>query len=130
MVDAVVKVLAAWDWPARPTAVVTIGSRSRPRLVTTFGRRIAQIGRLTYLGELTPVGDPVPRRHNSAQRLRSVWHALAVPGDLAAALPTNPGPILLVDDRVETGWTMTVATRLLKEAGAETVLPLTLAIPN
>ena len=130
MVDAVVKVLAAWDWPARPTAVVTIGSRSRPRLVTTFGRRIAQIGRLTYLGELTPVGDPVPRRHNSAQRLRSVWHALAVPGDLAASLPTNPGPILLVDDRVETGWTMTVATRLLTEAGAETVLPLTLAIPN
>jgi ATP-dependent DNA helicase RecQ len=35
-----------------------------------------------------------------------------------------------VDDRTETGWTMTVATHLLKEAGANTILPLTLATPN
>ncbi|MGP4023686.1 RecQ family ATP-dependent DNA helicase [Actinomadura sp. 3N407] len=130
LVDAVVKVLAAWTWPARPTGVVTIGSRSRPRLVGTFGHRIAEIGRLPYLGELTPIGEPVPRRHNSAQRLRSVWHTLTVSADLAAALPENPGPLLLVDDRVETGWTMTVATRLLKQSGAGQVLPLTLATPN
>ncbi|MES9540875.1 RecQ family ATP-dependent DNA helicase [Actinomadura sp. NPDC000600] len=130
LVDAVVKVLAAWDWTARPTGVVTIGSRSRPRLVTTFGRRIAQIGRLPYLGELTPIGDPAPRRHNSAQRLRSVWNALAVPQDLAEALADNPGHILLVDDRIETGWTMTVATRLLKESGAQSTLPLALATPT
>ncbi|MGH3244273.1 MAG: DEAD/DEAH box helicase, partial [Spirillospora sp.] len=130
LIDAVVKVLAAWDWPARPTGVVTIGSRSRPRLVSTFGHRIAEIGRLPYLGELTPTGDPVPRRHNSAQRLRSVWQTLSVPTDLAATLPNAPGPVLLVDDRIETGWTMTVATRLLREQGAQTILPLTLATPN
>ena len=34
------------------------------------------------------------------------------------------GPVLLVDDRLETGWTMTVAARLLREAGAARVLPL------
>ncbi|TDD75101.1 RecQ family ATP-dependent DNA helicase [Actinomadura rubrisoli] len=130
MVGAVVKVLAAWDWTARPTGVVTIGSHSRPRLVASFGRRIAEIGRLPYLGELAPAAEPVPRRHNSAQRLRSVWNALTVPADLAAALPDAPGPVLLVDDRVETGWTMTVATRLLREAGAPAVLPLVLATPN
>ncbi|RFS81645.1 ATP-dependent DNA helicase RecQ [Actinomadura spongiicola] len=130
MLDAVVKVLAAWDWSARPTGVVTIGSRSRPRLVTTFGRRIADIGRLRYLGELTPLGDPAPRRHNSAQRLRSVWNTLTVPDPLASALPATPGPLLLVDDRVETGWTMTVATRLLKQSGAQTILPLTLSTPT
>ncbi|TDE18757.1 RecQ family ATP-dependent DNA helicase [Actinomadura sp. 6K520] len=130
LVNAVVKVLSAWDWPARPTGVVTIGSRSRPRLVGTFGHRIAEIGRLPHLGELTPLGDPVPRRHNSAQRLRSVWHSLAVPADLAGALAETPGPVLLVDDRIETGWTMTVATRLLRESGAGPILPLVLATPN
>ncbi|HEY8479793.1 MAG TPA: ATP-dependent DNA helicase RecQ [Spirillospora sp.] len=129
LVDAVVRVLAAWDWEARPAGVVTVGSRSRPRLVSSFGRRIAEIGRLPYLGELTPVGDPVPRRHNSAQRLRSVWRALAVSPELEAAVAGLPGPVLLVDDRVETGWTMTVATRLLKGAGAGQVLPLALATP-
>ncbi|MFV2176850.1 RecQ family ATP-dependent DNA helicase [Actinomadura sp. LOL_016] len=130
MLDAVVTVLAAWDWSARPTGVVTIGSRSRPRLVTGLGHRIAEIGRLPYLGELAPVGEPVPRRHNSAQRLRSVWNGLALPAPLGDALAAAPGPVLLVDDRVETGWTMTVAARLLRHAGAPAVLPLTLATPN
>lgn len=130
MVDAVVKVLAAWDWAARPAGVVTIGSRSRPRLVGTFGRRIAEIGRLPYLGELVPVGEPVPRRHNSAQRLRSVWNSLALPEPVAVATKEAAGPLLLIDDRIETGWTMTVATRLLREAGAQAILPLTLATPN
>ena len=37
------------------------------------------------------------------------------------------GPVLLVDDQVETGWTMTVAAKLLREAGAPAVLPLALA---
>jgi ATP-dependent DNA helicase RecQ len=36
--------------------------------------------------------------------------------------------VLLVDDRIETGWTMTVAARLLREAGAPAVLPLALAV--
>ncbi|HEU5160721.1 MAG TPA: RecQ family ATP-dependent DNA helicase [Streptosporangiaceae bacterium] len=127
IVDAVVKVLAAWDWAARPTGVVTIGSRTRPQLVGDLGRRIAQLGRLPYLGEIVPVGPPLPRQHNSAQRLRSLWTALAVPDDLRAEVPRSPGPILLIDDRVETGWTMTVAAKLLREAGAPAVLPLTLA---
>jgi ATP-dependent DNA helicase RecQ len=38
------------------------------------------------------------------------------------------GPVLLIDDRIETGWTMTVAARLLREAGAPAVLPLVLAV--
>jgi ATP-dependent DNA helicase RecQ len=38
------------------------------------------------------------------------------------------GPVLLVDDRVESGWTMTVAAMLIRQAGAPAVLPFTLAI--
>ncbi|MCP2335702.1 RecQ family ATP-dependent DNA helicase [Actinomadura rupiterrae] len=130
MVDAVVKVLAAWNWSTRPAAVVSIGSRSRPRLVRSFAARVSEIGRLPYLGELVPIGEPTPRRHNSAQRLRSVWHDLTVPDDLAAAVAQTPGPILLIDDRIDTGWTMTVATRLLRQSGAPAVLPLALAVPS
>jgi ATP-dependent DNA helicase RecQ len=36
--------------------------------------------------------------------------------------------VLLVDDRIETGWTMTIAAKLLREAGAPAVLPLVLAV--
>ncbi|MCW2940875.1 MAG: ATP-dependent helicase, RecQ family, partial [Actinomycetia bacterium] len=124
---AMVKVLAAWDWAERPAGVVTIGSRSRPRLVGGLGRRIAEIGRLTYLGEIEAQGPPVPRRHNSAQRLISVSGSLALPDEVRAAVQEVGGPVLLVDDRIDSGWTMTVAARLLRGAGAQAVLPLVLA---
>ena len=130
LTDAVVKVLAAWDWSQRPAGVVTVPSRTRPVLITSLGQRIAQVGRLPYLGSLgyaSPDG-PGPRRHNSAQRLRSLWHALTVPDDLRGALSQLTGPLLLIDDRIETGWTMTIAAKQLREAGAPAVLPLALAV--
>ena len=129
LVDAVVKVLAAWDWAQRPAAVVTMPSRTRPTLLGSLGERLAAIGRLNYLGALeyaTPEG-PGPRRHNSAQRLASLWRALVVPDELRAALALANGPVLLVDDQIDTGWTMTVAAALLRDAGAPDVLPLALA---
>jgi ATP-dependent DNA helicase RecQ len=129
LTDAVVKVLAAWDWAQRPVSVVTMPSRSRPVLIGSLGQRIAAIGRLTYLGGLgyATADGPGPRRHNSAQRLASLWHAIVVPEDLRAALKASDGPVLLVDDQIDTGWTMTVAAALLRDADAPAVLPLALA---
>jgi ATP-dependent DNA helicase RecQ len=131
LTDAMVRVLTAWDWAARPSSVVTMPSRTRPVLIESLGRRIAAIGRLSYLGSLgyaTPDG-PGPRRHNSAQRLASLWRALAVPEALRESLSpaAGGGPVLLVDDQIDTGWTMTVAAALLRDAGAPAVLPLALA---
>ena len=51
-----------------------------------------------------------------------------VDGTLAAALAALPGPVLLVDDHVSARWTLTVAARALRLAGAEAVLPLALAV--
>jgi ATP-dependent DNA helicase RecQ len=122
VLDAVVRVLAGWDWVERPAAVVGIGSRTRPHQLEHLARRIAEIGRLPLLGMLEPVG-PRPEAHaNSAQRLAAVWGAFAEP---AFAVPA--GPVLLVDDVIDTGWTATVAARTLRLAGATAVLPLALA---
>jgi len=131
LTDAVVKVLAAWDWRQRPASVVTMPSRSRPLLIGSLGQRISAIGRLTYLGAIgyaTPDG-PGPRRHNSAQRLASLWRALTISDELREALSgaALDAPVLLVDDQIDTGWTMTVAAALLRDAGAPAVLPLALA---
>ncbi len=126
---AVVQVLAAWDWPRRPAGVVTLPSHSRPELITGLGERIARTGRLPYLGGLGYASDtPVGRQHNSAQRLRALWQAITVPGPLRASVAEVNGPLLAVDDRIETGWTMTVAAKLLREAGAPAVLPFALAV--
>jgi ATP-dependent DNA helicase RecQ len=125
--EAVVEVLSAWDWTRRPAGVVAMPSATRPTLIADLARRVAMTGRLPYLGELAYTGSgPGPRRHNSAQRVRTLWNALAVPqsvSDLA-------GPVLLVDDRTDTGWTVTIAAKLLREAGAPAVLPLVLAVTS
>jgi ATP-dependent DNA helicase RecQ len=130
VIDAVIKVLAAWDWATRPAGVVTLPSRTRPRLIASLGQQIASVGRLPYLGALAYAGatGPGQRRHNSAQRLSSLWDAFEVPGEVRDALSGLGGPVLVIDDRIETGWTMTVAARLLREAGADAALPLALAV--
>jgi ATP-dependent DNA helicase RecQ len=118
---ACVKVLGAWGWSERPVGVVTVGSRRHPALVGSFGRRIAEIGRLPLLGEVW-VGEAT-HRANSAQRLAGLWHGVQAPD-----LSTVDGPVLLVDDQIDTGWTMTVAARALRKAGARAVLPFALAV--
>jgi ATP-dependent DNA helicase RecQ len=121
VLDGVIKVLTAWNWAERPTGVVTVPSLTRPALITSLGTGIARVGRLPYLGSLSYRDDgPGPRRHNSAQRLVSLWDAFEVPFDVA-------GPVLLVDDQIDSGWTMTVVAKLLRDAGATAVLPLALA---
>ena len=125
---AVVRVLAAWDWAERPAAVVTMPSRTRPAMIGTLGQRIAAAGRLGSLGGLGYAGEGPGRQQNSTQRLAALWRELTVPDELRTALAGVSGPVLLVDDRVDTGWTMTVAAKLLREAGAPAVLPFTLAV--
>jgi ATP-dependent DNA helicase RecQ len=126
--DAVVQVLSGWDWARRPAAVVTMPSRARPALIGDLGQRIAATGRLAYLGRLGYAGEgPLGRQHNSAQRLAALWPAFTVPDPVRAALAAPDGPVLLVDDRIDTGWTMTVAAKLLRECGAPAVLPFALA---
>ena len=57
LAQAVVQVLASWDWAERPTAVVSLGSLSRPRLVDGLAERIAKLGRMGYLGSLGRTTD-------------------------------------------------------------------------
>lgn len=132
---AVVEVLKAWahgddPWPRRPVGVVAVGSRRRPALVGSLAERIAAVGRLPLLGQVVPAGSAGPDgpRGNSAQRVRVLHDAFAVPDELAGVLAGLDGPVLLVDDLVDTGWTLTMVTRLLRRAGAPDVLPLALAV--
>jgi ATP-dependent DNA helicase RecQ len=128
---AVVQVLKAWDWAQRPSAVVAVGSRTRPRLIGSLARRLAEVGRLAALGELTRVGGGPPGAaavSNSVQRLAAVYGGFAVPAAMQRQLADLHAPVLLVDDVVNSGWTITVAARELRQAGAPQVLPLALAL--
>ncbi|HEV7979485.1 RecQ family ATP-dependent DNA helicase [Amycolatopsis sp.] len=123
---ACIAVLASWKWAERPVAVVGVPSATRPELTHDLARRLAEIGRLDFLGMVDSAGSP-PRRANSAQRLADLTNRLSVSAELADAVSSVSGPILLVDDVIDTGWTATVAVRLLRRAGAPAVLPFALA---
>jgi len=125
--DAVVKVLAAWKWKARPVGVVSMPSERWPHLIESLAKRLSQVGRLAYLGQLRYQSGSPGRQFNSAKRVEAVSRALVLPDELAASVAEAAGPLLLVDDRVDSGWTMTIAASLLRQAGAQAVLPLALA---
>ena len=121
----VVQVLAGWGWAQRPAGIVALPSASRPRLVASLAQRLAEVGRLPLLGTLESARDPAGGHgSNSAQRLRAVAGSFVLPPSLAL----DGSAVLLVDDRTDTGWTLTEAARLLRDAGSGPVLPLVLAV--
>ncbi|MQA06476.1 MAG: RecQ family ATP-dependent DNA helicase [Streptosporangiales bacterium] len=133
MLDALLEVLRgsgfqqAWGGStgARPDAVVAMPSLGRPHLVESVASGVASGLGLPLLGALHRTHQRPLGGFNSARRVRAVHDAFAVPESLAGVLADRP--VLLVDDRVGTGWTLTVAAALLRAAGAAGVYPVTLA---
>jgi len=102
-------------------AVVPMPSRHHPRMVSDLAERIAVVGKLPLVDALTVQGPLPPDDVPSGPRVAALVDSLALRSD--AEVPTD-GPLLLVDDTYRTGWTMTVAAALLRDAGASAVLPL------
>jgi ATP-dependent DNA helicase RecQ len=123
VVQGVVAVLTRWrqSWNERPVAVVPMPSRRHPVLIRDLAERIAAIGKLELVDALTVNGPRPPDDAPSGPRVEALFASLSV----NPAMPSLPdGPVLLVDDTYRTGWTMTIAAALLRDAGARDVMPL------
>lgn len=129
LAHACLRVLKEWGWTTRPVAVVWIPSQDRPRLVESLATGVAQAGRLRLLGplEVSPGAPPPAQQTNSVYRVRDLWQRFRVPDAMAAEIRALAGPVLLIDDLIDSRWTLTIAGRLLRRAGAGEVLPLALA---
>jgi ATP-dependent DNA helicase RecQ len=132
LLNAVVEVLRTWGWERRPVAIVAVPSTRRPTLVRTLGERLARIGRLDWLGELERIpSESTTSRTNSAQRVRALHGAFGATAEQREMLARLDDPvILLVDDLIGSGWTMALAGRELRLAGAAEVLPFALALDS
>ena len=120
---AVVEVMA--DWRPEPAAIVHVESARRPTLVHDLADGLSRYLGVPVVGRFAitdPGVDPERGASNSAQRVAAVTRRFSLQADVPA------GPVLLVDDLVVTGWTMTLAAQALREAGATEVLPLALAV--
>ena len=124
LVDACAKLVREWDPKPPPAWVTAIPSRRRPNLVPDFAERLARALGLPFHIVLERTKDHQEQKEmeNSAYQARNVWESLVVNGALPA------GPVLLVDDVVDSRWTMTVATYKLRSHGSGEVLPLALGL--
>lgn len=123
LVRAVVEVLG--DWRPAVDGIVHVESASRPTLTSDLAAGLSRYLSVPVLGTFAiadPDVEPGRGQANSAQRVAAVGRRF----DLHADVPEG-ARVLLVDDLVTTGWTLTVAARALRRAGAAEVLPLALA---
>ena len=122
-VAGLVDVLARWPWQQRPVWVCPMPSRRHAAVIGAVAQRLAALGRLDLQQAL--VRDDVGQGFQS-DMANSTYQARAALAGLRVTGPVPQGPVLLVDDVTRSGWTVTVAAALLREAGAGPVLPLTL----
>jgi ATP-dependent DNA helicase RecQ len=112
-----------WSPNPAPQWVTSIPSLRHPTLVPDFARRLAAALNLPFqvVLEKTDLRPPQKEMANSAQQARNVDGSLRIQGTVPA------GPALLVDDMVDSKWTLTVAAFLLTSNGSGPVFPLALA---
>ena len=124
LVDAVVDMVKnRWDLEAPAQWVTCVPSENHPTLVPDFAQQVAERLGLPFQPVVTKVkiNQPQKTQQNKFYQCQNLDGAFKV-GEL-----THKGPVLLIDDVVDSGWTLTVIAALLRQAGSGPVLPLALA---
>jgi ATP-dependent DNA helicase RecQ len=110
-------------WKPDVAWVTCVPSHRHVDLVPSFAGRLAAALELPFVEAVRKVRENEPQKasFNSAQQLRNVWGAFEIQGEVP------DGPVLLVDDTVDSRWTLTVIGAALREAGSGPVVPFALA---
>lgn len=122
LVDAALSTLRRKLGGVTFTAVCAIPTQRANNLVPDIARRIGTKLGVPYRSCVGRKRDAEPQK---AQR-NSAHQAANLDGVFVISEPVQ-GTILLVDDMVDSGWTLTIVGALLRQAGADAVVPFTLA---
>lgn len=112
-----------WQPNPAPQWVCCVPSLNHTELVPSFARRLAARLGLPFVDAVTKVKDNQPQKgqQNRFHQCRNLDGVFAIEDDIPR------GPVLLVDDIVDSGWTLTVIAALLQQAGSGVVYPAALA---
>jgi ATP-dependent DNA helicase RecQ len=124
LLGATVEMMRKWNPQPHATWVTCVPSLRHPNLVPEFARRLAATLGLPFRAALRKTDERPEQKTmaNSHQQARNIDGSLAVVDPEILA-----GPVLLVDDMIDSGWTLTVAAYLLATRGCGPVFPLALA---
>ena len=124
LVGACKDLVREWNPTPMPEWLTCIPSWRHCDLVPDFARRLAAALNLPFHVALEKIAD----RPEQKTMVNSIQQARNVDGSLAVRRGTLPqGPVLLVDDMIDSRWTMTIAAWLLRSHGSGEVFPLALA---
>lgn len=124
LVDAMAEMIQQrWQPNPAPQWVCCVPSRNHPELVPDFARRLAARLGMPFVDAVSKVKDNHPQKgqQNRFHQCRNLDGAFAV------TQLYQGQPVLLVDDIVDSGWTLTVIAALLQQAGSGVVYPVALA---
>jgi ATP-dependent DNA helicase RecQ len=112
-----------WQPDPMPTWVTCVPSLSRPHLVPDLAQRLADLLGLPFVAAVTKVqaNEPQKLQQNRFRQCANLDGVFKITDDV------RTGPVLLVDDMVDSTWTMTVVAALLRQAGSGPVFPVALA---
>jgi len=124
LVAACVKMINEWNPQPAPTWVTCVPSLRHPDLVPDFAQRLAAaLARPFHMVIAKTNARPEQKTMaNSTQQARNIDGSLTLNGQ-----PIPAGPVLLIDDMVDSGWTLTVSAWLLGKSGSGVVWPMALA---
>ena len=124
LVEARAHLVQEWNPQPSPAWITSIPSLKHPDLVPDFARRLATKLNLPFEMVIEKTED----RPEQKTMANSTQQAYNIDGSLTIRPPQLPaGPVLLVDDMVDSRWTLTVAGWLLRSHESGEVWPLALA---
>lgn len=124
LVTACVQMIREWNPQPAPTWVTSVPSLRHPTLVPDFAKRLAVALGLPFHVVIAKTDNRPEQKTmaNSTQQARNIDGSLALNGQ-----QVPHGPVLLVDDMVDSRWTLTVSAWLLRKNGSGAVWPMVLS---
>ena len=124
LVRACAEMVRSWNPHPAPAWVTCIPSLRHPTLVRSFAERLAAALGLPFEIVLQKMDNRSEQKSmaNSTQQARNVDGSLSV-----IVNPIPGGSVLLVDDLVDSRWTVTIAGWLLRTHGSGQVFPVALS---
>ena len=124
LVKACADMITSWAPDPNPSWVTCVPSLRHSDLVPDFARRLATTLGLPFNSVLNKIDDRPEqnRMANNSQHARNIDGSLAFDSNSIVS-----GPVLLIDDIVDSGWTMAVAAWLLRSHGSGEVFPVGLS---
>ncbi|TNE91459.1 MAG: RecQ family ATP-dependent DNA helicase [Gammaproteobacteria bacterium] len=123
LISPMIKMIRAIPFKTVPTWLCYVPSLRHPTLVSDFAHKLAQALGIHCADTvtMTEMRPPQKTRENSFRRSENLDGLFAIDKS-----QVYTGGVLLLDDTVDSGWTFTVVSALLKQQGAEKVYPVAL----